>query len=115
MLINKNKLIFVLLLCVAIGNVTAGPLSGAICSAGCAVLVCSCYAAGGLTFGTVTAGIANLLVNSLFLLVFDCFILVKRRGSTSGSNRLQCGVWQMYGGVRGRHHGTCALKIESKS
>ena len=64
MMINKNKLIFVLLLCVTIENVTAGPLSGAICSAGCAALVCTCYAAGGLVFGTITAGIASLLPQS---------------------------------------------------
>ena len=73
MLINKNKLILVLLLCVAIGNVTAGPLSGAICSAGCASLVCACYAAGGLTFGTVTAGFTHL--NYSFFLVYIKLII----------------------------------------
>lgn len=34
----------------------AGPLSGAICSAGCASLAVACYAAAGAVFGTVTAG-----------------------------------------------------------
>jgi len=37
----------------------AGLLSGGICSAGCATLVCACYAAAGAVFGTVTAGAAT--------------------------------------------------------
>ena len=35
----------------------AGPLAYGICQTGCNALVVSCYAAAGLTFGTVTAGI----------------------------------------------------------
>ena len=40
-----------------IGSASAGPLAYGICQAGCSALVVSCYAAGGLTFGTVTAGL----------------------------------------------------------
>ena len=35
---------------------SAGPISGAICSAGCAALVVAWYSAAGAVFGTVTAG-----------------------------------------------------------
>ena len=78
MIINMNKLIFMLLLCVAIDNVTAGPLSGAICSAGCAALVCACYTAGGLTFGTVTAGLNNLNYSLLQVFLFNYFYLIEK-------------------------------------
>ncbi len=37
----------------------SGPLSGAICSAGCAAVVVACYGAAGAVFGTVTAGAGN--------------------------------------------------------
>jgi hypothetical protein len=36
--------------------VYAGPVAYGICQTGCNALVVSCYAAAGLTFGTVTAG-----------------------------------------------------------
>jgi hypothetical protein len=35
----------------------AGPLSYGLCQTGCNALAVACYAAAGLTFGTVTAGI----------------------------------------------------------
>ncbi|KAF8434007.1 cysteine-rich protein [Terfezia claveryi] len=38
------------------GTASAGPLAYGICQAGCSALVVSCYTAGGLTFGTITAG-----------------------------------------------------------
>ena len=58
---NFKHLMLVLLSLLLIGSPTvdAGPLSGAICSAGCAVLVCACYAGAGAVFGTVTAGAAT--------------------------------------------------------
>ncbi|EFX62814.1 hypothetical protein DAPPUDRAFT_309423 [Daphnia pulex] len=34
----------------------AGPLAYGICQSGCNAVVVACYAAGGFTFGTVTAG-----------------------------------------------------------
>jgi len=34
----------------------AGPAAYGACQAGCAAMVVACYAAGGFTFGTVTAG-----------------------------------------------------------
>ena len=39
-----------------VNNLSAGPISGAICSACCATAVVTCYAAAGFAFGTVTAG-----------------------------------------------------------
>ena len=33
-----------------------GPILGAMCSAGCAAVVCACYSAAGAVFETVTAG-----------------------------------------------------------
>ena len=39
-----------------LGTASAGPLAYGICQAGCSGLVVSCYAAGGLVFGTVTGG-----------------------------------------------------------
>ena len=47
------------LLLIGSSRVEAGPLSGAICSAGCATLACACYGAAGAVFGTVTAGAAT--------------------------------------------------------
>jgi hypothetical protein len=55
MKLKRNLLVFIII-GLLIVNTTAGPISGAICSAGCASLVCACYAAAGFTFGTVTAG-----------------------------------------------------------
>ena len=40
-----------------LGTASAGPLAYGICQAGCSALVVSCYAAGGFTFGTITAGV----------------------------------------------------------
>jgi len=40
-----------------LGTASAGPLAYGICQAGCSALVVTCYAAGGLTFGTITAGV----------------------------------------------------------
>ena len=40
-----------------LGTASAGPLAYGVCQAGCSALVVSCYTAGGLTFGTVTAGV----------------------------------------------------------
>ena len=52
------------------GTASAGPLGYGICQAGCSVLVCSCYAAAGLVFGTVVAApaapAAALACNSAF-------------------------------------------------
>ena len=48
-------LVFILLTSY-IKNADSGPLSGAICSAGCAAVVVACYSAAGVVFGTVTAG-----------------------------------------------------------
>ena len=63
-------LVLVSLLLIGSTRVDAGPLSGAICSAGCAALVCACYGAAGAVFGTVTAGAATapaiLACNSAF-------------------------------------------------
>jgi len=36
--------------------VTAGPLAYGICQTGCNAVAVACYAAAGVTFGTVTAG-----------------------------------------------------------
>jgi len=36
-----------------IGNIFAGPTASAICSAGCACLATSCYAAAGFVFGKI--------------------------------------------------------------
>ena len=40
-----------------LGTASAGPLAYGICQAGCSALVVTCYGAGGLTFGTITAGV----------------------------------------------------------
>jgi len=37
----------------------AGPAAAAVASAGCATVVCACYAAAGFVFGTVTAGVGT--------------------------------------------------------
>jgi hypothetical protein len=55
-MLKLNNFFIAIIFSLLITNLTAGPLSGAICSAGCAALVCTCYAAAGLTFGTITAG-----------------------------------------------------------
>lgn len=56
---SKNiKVLAILLLCL-FAQSNAGPLSGAICSAGCAAVVVACYSAAGFVFGTVTAGVAT--------------------------------------------------------
>ncbi|XP_043465910.1 uncharacterized protein LOC122500848 [Leptopilina heterotoma] len=48
----NQKLIIALVL--ALANVaTAGPLAAGICYAGCAGVVCACFAAAGVVFGTV--------------------------------------------------------------
>ncbi len=59
MLNNKSILCFIfifLLVSSNIKNSEQGPLSGAICSAGCAAIVVACYSAAGAVFGTITAG-----------------------------------------------------------
>uniref|UniRef100_A0A914HI89 Cysteine-rich protein n=1 Tax=Globodera rostochiensis TaxID=31243 RepID=A0A914HI89_GLORO len=47
-----------------------GPAAYGVCQAGCAAIVVACYAAGGLVFGTVTAGLSTaptiLACNSAF-------------------------------------------------
>lgn len=46
---------------ILIGGATltnAGPLAYGICQAGCSVVVVACYAAAGVTFGTVVASLA---------------------------------------------------------
>ena len=51
------------------GTASAGPLGYGICQAGCSALVCSCYAAAGLVFGTIPAAAAPaaaLACNSAF-------------------------------------------------
>ena len=48
-------LVFVIAL-VCFGIAESGPLAYGICQTGCNAGVVACYAAGGMTFGTVTAG-----------------------------------------------------------
>ena len=55
LLFNLPILLVLLILC-AIPGAEQGPITLAICSAGCASLVVACYAAAGFVFGTVTAG-----------------------------------------------------------
>lgn len=59
---------FLLLIFLCI-QVNAGPLAYGVCQTGCNAMVVACYAAGGLTFGTVTAGLGapgsdKLYINS---------------------------------------------------
>lgn len=56
---NAKKFIsLVIVCCILLENVDAGPAAYGICQAGCAAIVVACYAAGGAVFGTVTAGAA---------------------------------------------------------
>jgi hypothetical protein len=51
-----------------IKNAESGPLSCAICYAGCAALWCACYAAAGSVAGTVTAGVGkNIKIKKIFV------------------------------------------------
>ncbi|RPB29212.1 hypothetical protein L211DRAFT_845208 [Terfezia boudieri ATCC MYA-4762] len=63
-----------------LGTASAGPLAYGICQAGCSTLVVSCYAAGGLTFGTITAGAGAPAV------ALACCV----RSSYFGANPLNC-------------------------
>ena len=58
---NNRNLFTVILIIALISNnqIMCGPLSGAICSAGCAAVVTACYAAAGAVFGTITAGVGT--------------------------------------------------------
>jgi hypothetical protein len=49
-----------LILFLLIENIFAGPIAGAICSAGCAALVTACYAAAGFVFGKLKINITNI-------------------------------------------------------
>jgi hypothetical protein len=55
---NRMK-VFLSILLVLLAQANAGPIAYGICQSGCAVLVVSCYAAAGFTFGTVTAGLGT--------------------------------------------------------
>ena len=68
----KLSLLLLVSFLLLIPNYSCGPISGAICSAGCAAVVVACYSAGGLVFGTgniILTSIANFSTN-LKLLFF---------------------------------------------
>lgn len=46
----------IIVLGMLMNRATAGPITGAACTAACAAGVVTCYAAAGFVFGTVTAG-----------------------------------------------------------
>jgi len=52
-------IICLLLASMTVDEVDAGPVLGALCSAGCATLAVACYSAAGAVFGTITAGAAT--------------------------------------------------------
>lgn len=54
---NQKLIAFIILLLIA--SSSAGPLAVGICQAGCSAVVVACYAAGGYTFGTITAGVGT--------------------------------------------------------
>lgn len=54
-----NWFVALFLALILLEEADAGPLAGAICSAGCAALVCACYGAAGAVFGTITAGVGT--------------------------------------------------------
>ena len=66
---NNIKIFFISMLCL-IAQSNAGPLTYAMCQAGCAALAVACYSAAGAVFGTVTAGVgvapAVLACNAAF-------------------------------------------------
>lgn len=53
----KKFFSLVIVSCVLLSFVDAGPAAYGICQAGCAAVVVACYAAGGAVFGTVTGGV----------------------------------------------------------
>ena len=59
---------FIILLMISSSN--GGPVAFGVCQAGCAAVVVACYAAAGVTFGTITAGASTpaviLACNSAF-------------------------------------------------
>jgi hypothetical protein len=55
-MINNKVVSIVILLLASILCVRAGPFAYGICQTGCNALAVACYAAAGVTFGTVTAG-----------------------------------------------------------
>ncbi|KAI6131194.1 hypothetical protein EDD17DRAFT_1530288, partial [Pisolithus thermaeus] len=57
------KLLSLLALC-SLPVAMAGPIAYGICQTGCNVVAGACYAAGGVTFGTVAAPAAPLLIAS---------------------------------------------------
>ena len=50
-------LYLLVILSTILGLSNAGPLAYGICQSGCNAVVVACYAAAGLTFGTVTGGV----------------------------------------------------------
>eukprot|EP00490_Sorites_sp_Unknown_P006533 CAMPEP_0114676104 /NCGR_PEP_ID=MMETSP0191-20121206/48791_1 /TAXON_ID=126664 /ORGANISM="Sorites sp." /LENGTH=82 /DNA_ID=CAMNT_0001946547 /DNA_START=64 /DNA_END=312 /DNA_ORIENTATION=+ len=50
---------FIALLLLSIMSVDGGPAAYGICQTGCNSVVVACYAAAGVTFGTVTAGVGT--------------------------------------------------------
>ncbi|KAH7054791.1 hypothetical protein BKA57DRAFT_405270 [Linnemannia elongata] len=53
---SRYNLFYVVLFFMILGLANAGPLAYGICQSGCNSLVVACYAAAGVTFGTITAG-----------------------------------------------------------
>lgn len=69
---NKNYLIVLIMLLMA-SKMYCGPISGAICSAGCAAVVVACYTAAGAVFGTVTAGVGTPAAVIIYLFYIELF------------------------------------------
>ena len=57
--IMRNTAVLFALLILMATVIEAGPAAYGICQAGCAALVVACYAAAGVVFGTVTAGVGT--------------------------------------------------------
>lgn len=54
----KLLIVLFVIVCLAI-PINSGPIAAALCSSGCAALVVACYAAAGVVFGTITAGLGT--------------------------------------------------------
>merc|ERR1711862_78946 len=54
-----RAMLVLVVLAIAVGTAQSGPLAYGICQTGCNAAVVACYAAAGVTFGTVTAGAAT--------------------------------------------------------
>ncbi len=58
---KSSLLLTIFLMALLLSSTNGGPAAQGVCYAGCAAMVVACYAAAGFVFGTVTAGVGELI------------------------------------------------------